>query len=337
MLARTRTARFLAVSVLGTLLLPATASAALDVTRNAGTGGFSVVASGDITERVTLDRAGDGSLRIADATAAVTSSDAACTPDAATGTVSCATTSGMAVTVSLGGGADEFDARAATGIALRVDAGAGADRLRLGSSGMTTATGTDRLDTYDLSHADASVRVRYETRARRVVARCGGCAGAWAVTLPLNPKAVLLGTGSDDLDLRAWTMRGLTSWTLGVGADRAIGSKYRRSVFDAGADADVLVSWAPADTLKGGAGSDKVVDFGGSGDVLSGGGDIDILASLDGGRDTIDGGAGQDMCPTLHRPTSTCDTSGRVRNVETTLFMPVPSNALIMTLFGIRL
>jgi Ca2+-binding RTX toxin-like protein len=336
MLARTRTLTVAASLVLGALL-PASASAALDVTRNAATGGFSVAASGDVAERVTLDRAGDGSLRIADAAGPVTSSDAACTADPATGTVSCATTSGMAVTVALGGGADTLDARSATGIALSVDAGAGADRLRLGASGMATATGTDRLDTFDLTHADASVRVRYEKAARRVVARCGGCSGAWAVTLPVNPKAVLLGTGDDDIDLRAWTVRGLTSWTTGAGRDRAIGSRYRRSVFNTGADPDVLLSWAPADTLLAGAGADKLADLGGSGDILDGGADIDVMASLDRGRDTMRGGAGRDMCPSLRMQMSTCDTSGRVSGFEMNLYLPVPTQTSVLRVVGIFL
>ena len=333
---RTRIAASLLVFVVAAGL-PATASAALDVTRDPATGGFNIAASSDATERATIARADDGSLRISDSAAPVTSSDAACTADAATGIVACATTAGMAVALYLNGGADELDARGATGIALTVDGGAGADRLRLGASGMVTATGTDALDTLDLSHADSAVRVRYEAAAKRVVARCGGCAGAWAVTLPINPGAVLLGTGADDIDLRAWITRGLTSWTTGVGSDRAIGSKIRRSVFDAGVGVDLLVSWAPADTLKGGAGSDEIVDFGGSGDVLSGGGDIDVMASLDGGRDTMDGGAGHDMCPSARRPVSTCDESGRVRSFESTVYMPIASPSLVMTLFGIRL
>ncbi len=336
MLCRTRNASLLAVFVVGACL-PSTASAALDVTRNPTTGGFNVTANGDVTEHVTIDRSADGSLRIADTTAPVTSSDAVCAADASTGTVACATSSGMSVTVALGGGADTFDARAATGIALRVDGGAGADRLRLGSSGMTVATGTDRLDTYDLSHADSSVRVRYETRARRVVARCGGCTGAWAVALPLNPKAVLLGTGDDDIDLRAWATRGLTSWITGAGRDRAIGSKYRRSVFNTGADADVLVSWGPADRLLGGAGADKLADLGGSGDFLDGGPDTDVMASLDGGRDTMRGGSGRDMCPSLRAGMSTCDSSGRVSGFEMNLYLPVPSQQSVLRVVGIFL
>ncbi|MCW2921498.1 MAG: hypothetical protein JWL76_1372 [Thermoleophilia bacterium] len=333
---RSRIALLFAASALA-VCLPASASAALDVTRDAATGGFNVAGSSDSIERVTIDRAGDGSLRIADSAAPVTSSDAACTADTSSGAVTCAASAGTKVVLSLNGGADELDARGATGIALSVDGGAGADRLRLGAAGMVTATGTDALDTFDLSHADSDVRVRYEAAARRVVARCGGCAGAWAVTLPTNPKAVLLGTGDDDIDLRAWNMRGLTSWTTGTGRDRAVGSKLRRSSFDTGADADILVSYAPADTLKGGAGTDQIADLGGSGDILDGGADIDVMASLDGGRDTMRGGAGRDMCTSLRRATSTCDSSGRVSSFEMSTYVPLPAPATILQVLGIFL
>lgn len=334
-----RTYRRLAFAIALALpfVVPAGASAALDVTRDPATGALNVSASGEMTERVTIDRAGDGALRIADAAAAVTSSDGACTVDPAAGTVACAASSGQAVNVSLGGGADELDARAATGITLRVDAGAAADRLRLGASGSAVATGTDALDTFDLSHADSSVRVRFDKASARVIARCAGCASPWAVTLPQRPKAVLLGTGDDDIDLRSWLLPGLTSWTTGAGRDRVIGSKTRRSSFNTGADPDVLVSWAPADTLLAGAGPDKLADLGGSGDILDGGADTDVMASLDGGRDTMRGGAGRDMCPSMRLQMSTCDSSGRVSGFEMNLYLPTTSQTSVLRVVGIFL
>ncbi len=335
MLVRTVVACAVAAS---TLVVPATATAALDVTRDAATGAIRATASGDVTERVTISRADDGSLRFADATAPVTASDASCIADAANGTVSCTTTAGQAVELALGGGADELDARGATGIALRVDAGPGADRLRVGSSGMTTSVGTDALDTYDLSHADAGATGRYEAAAKAVVVRCGGCEGGWSVTLPAQPKAVLLGTGDDDIDLRAWSVRGHTAWTTGAGRDRAIGSRIRRSTFTTGADPDVLLSWAPADRLLGGPGTDKIGDFGGAGDVLDGGPDIDIMASLDRARDTMRGGAGRDMCPSLFGAMRTCDSSGRVSGFEMNLYLPLPTqNGILRGVLGVYL
>lgn len=336
MLRRPRIASLLVVAGI-CACAPATASAALDVTRNATTGGIDITASGDVIERVTIDRATDGSLRIADAAAPVTSSDAACAADPTAGTVSCATTSGMPVTALLGGGADTLDARAATGIALRIDAGAGADRLRLGSSGMTVATGTDRLDTYDLSHATGDTTARFERAPARVVVRCGGCETPWAVTLPTQPRAVLLGTGDDVVDLRTWRARGTTTWTTGAGRDRLLGSPVHRSTFMAGADADVLVSWAAADRMFGGPGTDKLADLGGTGDLMDGGPDTDVMVSLDGRNDTMRGGAGRDMCPSARRAMRTCDSSGRVSGFEMNTYLPTQDPKYTLGIVGIRL
>ena len=317
------------------LLLPTTATAALDASRDAATGAIRITATAGSAERVVLDRSDDGQLRIADAASAATSADATCTIDAA-GAATCPAPAGTTVTLTLGDGADTLDARLATAVALSVDSGAGADRLRLGAAGMAVATSPDALDTVDLTHADGEVRVRYEAALRALVARCGECSLPWAVTLPASPAAIALGAADDDVDLTTWPGRGRTSWALGAGRDRFFGARVRRSVVDGGDDGDELLSRAPADTLLGGRGTDKIVDFGGSGDVLRGGADIDAMASLDGGADTIDGGSGRDMCPSLRRERSTCDTSGRVRSFEMSIYLPVPTEWSVRQVIGIR-
>lgn len=311
------------------LVLAPNATAAVDVVREPSTGVVTV--TGDASaDAITLTRTDAVTV---DITGATSSTDSSCT-FFATG-ARCVAPAGTAVAITLGDGDDTLDAHAATGLELTVDGGAGADTLRLGSSGMTTVTDVTASDSIDLAHADGSIVVRWEAAFARLVARCGGCSSPFAVTLPAAPGTVTLGPDTDDVDLARWPGRGLTRWTLGADRDRFFGASVRRSIVDGGDGWDTLVSRAAADTLRGGAGFDKLADLGGSGDVLLGGADTDSMASLDTRRDTIDGQAGRDLCLTAGYTQRSCD-AGPVRSVETAQYLPGATAGRVLAALGIR-
>lgn len=319
------------------LALPQGALASIDVTAD-GSGGVVVRATSDAVDSVVLDRNSSDQLRVIDTSgAAVTSSDAVCAADLEQpGAMACALASGAAVAVDLGSQNDTFDSTLATGIALTVTGGDGADTLRVGSSGTTTLTDTTTTDTVDLSSATSGVRIRYVAAPTfRLVASCSGCVPAWNVRLPASPGRVLLGASDDRVDLRAWRTYGRATFSLGDGVDRFFGSPTRRTTVDAGAGNDQLVSRAAADVLNAGAGNDHIADFGGTGDIIRGGPGTEVIASLDSRRDVIDGQGGPDMCASLSRLPSRCDT-GTVRGVEYAMYFPTTSERMILQMVGIR-
>ncbi|MCW2924849.1 MAG: hypothetical protein JWM98_2253 [Thermoleophilia bacterium] len=321
------------------LALPCAARADVVVQRDAATGALRVTASDDAPAALTLGRSDTGALHVELASTNVTSPDGSCSAsgEATPGrSVDCALTFGQAVQVLLGGGADLVDAREATGIALTIDAGAGADTIRAGASGTTTLVDDAAADTVDLSAATAGIRVRFEQARGRAVARCGGCATAWAVVLPRSPGRVVLGTEADDVDLAAWRARGATTWTLGDGSDRFWGAPLRRSIVMGGAGNDHLASRGVAvDLLSGGPDMDAILDLGGVGDVLRGDGGTDAISSLDGRRDTVDGGASADACISTSREFAGCDTRpGGVRAFEQAIYLPVHTLRLQLQMLG---
>jgi Ca2+-binding RTX toxin-like protein len=317
------------------VLPPAAVHASIDATRDAA-GSVYVTATGDAAEQVTLFQDGTATIRITDAAGPVGSSDGSCTVDATSGAATCPAASGAYVFVALGAGDDTLDARDARQVALTVDGGSGADTLQVGAGRMTRINDTTATDVIDLSHADDDVVVRWQASRTRVVATCTGCETSWTVVLPARPGTVRTGDASDDVDLRTWRAGGTTAWQLGAGADRWFGSPVHRAIVDGGADADSLVSYAPVDTLLGGAGTDKIADFGGRGDVLRGGADGDVMASLDGQRDVFDGGASRDMCLTIGgRTTRQCDT-GSVTGFEMSRLMPRTTPGWVLPMLGIR-
>lgn len=317
------------------LALPAPAAAALDVTRDAASGGLRVASDGDEADAVTIERTAAGALRIHAVGGATSSTDAACTADEELhNAVSCALAPGAVVGVALGPGNDMLDARAATGVTMLVDGGPGQDTFRIGATGTAKVADATSGDVIDLSHAQGALRVRFERARARLVARCGGCPARWAVQLPAHPGRVVLGAHADDVDLVAWRAFGRTSWQLGADGDRFFGSPVHRSIVDAGADGDSLVSRTAVDVLRGGAGVDRLADFGGTGDLLAGGGDTDALASLDGRRDVIDGQAGRDLCLTARGQMSGCDT-GPVRSVETAQYQPITTLSFVLSTLGV--
>jgi hypothetical protein len=320
------------------LVLPVGAHAAIDVTRDAATGGLAISSAVDAADAVTLARTDAGALRIsASGGTAPTSSDATCSAAADDAlALDCTAASGTKVAINLGGGADRLDATAAFGVRLRVNGGPGIDTLVLGSSGTTTVVDGTAQDTVDLSHADSSIRVRYERAAAHLVARCSGCAAPGGRLLPTAPRTGVLGADADDVKQAAWRTRGRATWILGNGDDRFWGAPSHRSIVSAGKGWDTLVSSTAVDTLRGDTGMDRIADFGGTGDVLLGGADTDSIGSLDSRRDIIDGGASPDQCLSTSRKVAGCDTRpGGVRNMEQASYLPVHGQRLVLTSLGI--
>lgn len=292
-----------------------------------------------IAGAVEVTRSDDGSVRIVGAAAAdrvTIARDEAGLLVVADATGSTMTVADALVDVRLGAGNDIVDSRLATGVQLRLDGGAGADRFIVGTDVSTRIVDTTGTDTVDLSRVEGDVRVRWRQSLRRLTATCPECAGRGTVELPARPGAVVLGSGDDDVDLAGWRVRGRTTWNLGAGQDRFFGSPIRRSIVNGGADADELVSWAAVDVLRGGPGTDQIADFGGTGDVLLGGADWDVMASLDGRRDRLDGGAAKDMCPSLTRRATSCDTSGQARSFELVTYLPTTVWKTVLGVVGIR-
>lgn len=322
-----------ATTIVAALFGSPAVAAAIDVTR-AGDGVVWVRGTA-ADEQVTIDRSEDGQLRVRDHGEAATSSDASCTADPVDGSVSCDGSTSM-VRVVLAGGADSLDATGAELAALVFNGGAGADTVRPTGARFTRIWDATTTDTVDVSAFDGATQARWHRGQRRVALTCPDCGSRRIVLLSGRPGTVVLGAGNDDVDLRAWRVRGGTRWLLAGGNDRFHGSHVRRSNADGGAGADQLVSYAPRDVLRGGDDADKLADFGGRGDVLLGGRGIDALASMDRQRDTLDGQGDRDMClaPRGRMPRD-CDT-GPVRGIEGVSYLPLTSQAWVFRMLGLR-
>lgn len=325
------------VAVAVGIALLAAPPAAHAATITADPAGTLLVGGSPAADSVTLARIDDATLRVVDRASpmAVDPAATACTLDV-DGSARCSVSATSSVAIELGDGVDRLDATAAGSLELTVDGGGAADQLRVGSAGRVRLIDTGATDVVDLAHAEESVTVRWSKADARLLARCDGCATPWQVLLPARPGRVLLGGYADDVDLRAWSGVGRTTWLLGDDRDRYLGSPTRRAVVEAGDGWDTIISYAAVDVLRGGPGFDKLVDFGGRGDLLLGGPETDALSSLDGRRDTVDGQGGRDMCLTIRMTARGCD-SGPVRSMETTLYHPLTAPVRVLRSLGIVL
>ena len=317
----------------GTMLLAAapSAHAIVDVTR--ASDGVVWVRGDDTDEQVTIDRADDGRLRIADTSGAPTASDATCAVDAAASTVLCdsGTTFVRAVTA---GGTDSVDATEASLAALIFNGGAGADTVKPTGARFARVWDPTTTDTVDVSALDGAVRARWNKRYNRVMLDCRSCSSTRRVLLSGRPGTVILTSGRDDVDLRPWRVLGTTTWRLGDDRDQFLGSNRRRSNVFGGDGADRLVSFAARDVLRGEGSHDKLGDFGGSGDRLLGGDGLDLFVSLDGSRDVLDGGGDRDMCASPGRSVRLCD-GGTIRGMEHSTYTPIRTRSYLFDMLGI--
>lgn len=335
---------FLSCSML--LAVPAGAAAAEAALVPQGDGlALRVTSAGAVNESVTATLDGDH-VRIVDQFGAV-AAGAGCSD--VEGAVACPAAGLVAITVELGDGSNAWNSAGLVQPTSYVG-GSGSDVVRTGGGRDVVAVrggagtihgspGNDRYVTDPAAAAGATVLAGVDGGVDTLDMSAGSIRwigrkpagkpwqlqvrGRAATVRPsVTTERFLLGRGADLVDMDRFPGAAVTTWLLGAGDDefdaRTTGA---RTIVDGGVGHDLLTSLSASDIMRGGAGDDVLLDFGGAGDLLDGGIGRDAFSSRDGKRDRLNGGAGVDACVTLKALANMtgCQSTDRRTSIERNL------------------